>query len=232
MDGTRIILDAGTGIRNIPEAVLREPELSLLMTHVHLDHLIGLPMFPYLFRDEARLSVYVDGNGGSDLEERMTRLFSPPYWPFALRDVPANVTFVPMKDAMRIRNIRVDRMRGHHPDGVSIFRLTGRKHTVMFATDCTITEDNRQDLIQFARDCDLLLIDGQYSEEEWDARQTYGHNPWTEAARLGAEAGAKRIRIIHHDPQHTDAVLSSVEASARALWPSCLFAKEGEVIFL
>lgn len=223
LDDTCIILDAGTGIRNIPESVLQRSELPLFLTHAHLDHLIGLPMFPYLFRKNAHLSVYADG------PEQMARLFSPPYWPLSLQELPAEVSFHPMPDQVRIQTVCVERMRGSHPGGVSVFRLSGRRHTVVFATDCTLTDEVRPTLLQFADGCDLLIIDGQYSDEEWADRKAYGHSRWTEAARLGLEAGALQIRITHHDPAHTDAFLVSAEASLR---PDCLFAREGEMICL
>ena len=86
--------------------------------------------------------------------------------------------------------------------------------------------------MDFARDCDLLLCDGQYSEEEFAERSGYGHNTWNAAVRLGLDCGAKRTRIIHHDPTHDDTRLNAAEAEVRALDPGCAFAREGEVIAL
>ena len=102
----------------------------------------------------------------------------------------------------------------------------------MIATDCTISENNRQALIEFAEGCDLFLCDGQYSEEEWSSHATFGHSTWTSAALLARSAGAKKTRIVHHDPTHTDAFLDASAEELQLILPDCAFAREGEVIWL
>lgn len=124
--------------------------------------------------------------------------------------------------------VTADTMEGVHPGGVTVFRLTGGGRKVVFITDCTLTEGIYGDLVRFARDCDLLLIDGQYNDAEWPSRSTFGHNTWKMAARFGAECGAKTVRIIHHDPTRLDAAASELTA----IHPRCAFARDREEILL
>ena len=123
-------------------------------------------------------------------------------------------------------------MEGVHPGGVSLFRLTGGGKRIVFITDCTLTDDVLPALRDFARDCDLLLCDGQYSDEEWPACSAFGHSTWRMAAALGASCGARQVRIIHHDPTHTDVRLDQAADELRAIHPQCTFAYAGEEIKL
>ena len=123
-------------------------------------------------------------------------------------------------------------MDGNHPGGVKLLRLTGEKKSVVFATDFTLTEGSYQKAVDFANGCDLLLCDGQYSSEEWKTKYGFGHNTWLSAARFGLDCHAAAVRIIHHDPTHSDDVLDSAEKKAAEIYPACRMAREGEVIAL
>ena len=114
---------------------------------------------------------------------------------------------------------------------VKLIRLDSGGKRVVFATDCTLTQAFYPKAVAFAKDCDVLLCDGQYSEEEWEKRSGFGHNTWLTAARLGTDCGAKLVRIVHHDPTHTDDILDAAAAQVRAVNPHCLLAHEGEEIF-
>ena len=103
---------------------------------------------------------------------------------------------------------------------------------MVFATDCTLTDSLLPALTDFARDCDLLLCDGQYSDAEWPARAGFGHSTWTSVARLGRDCGAKQVRVIHHDPAHTDALLDGAAEELRRIHPNCAFARAGEEVLL
>lgn len=231
--GQPVVLDAGTGILNLP-GVLRENEreIPLLLSHPHTDHLLGLPMCPLAFDPSRRFVLYARTRKGMDTAAQTARLISPPLWPVGLDTLPAEFQFRELPTAFSLGAVTVETMEGVHPGGVSLLRLTGGGKRVVFATDCTLTDALLPRLTDLARDCDLLLIDGQYSEVEWPARKTFGHSTWTAAAHLGAVCGAKRVRIIHHDPDRTDRELDGAAAELTEIHPDCAFAREGEEIAL
>ena len=229
---TNIVMDAGTGILRLPPEVLANPELTLLMTHAHLDHINGLMMCPYGMGEGNRLHIYATEQSGVPIEDVLLRLYSPPIWPVTPNQLAAELIYHTITGDFSIGDVQVASIEGFHPGGVRLLRLRSGGRTIVFATDFTLTETSRPAVVEFAKDCDLLLCDGQYSEEEWQARSGFGHNTWTAAARLGLDCGAKRTRIIHHDPTHDDARLNAAEAEVRALDPGCAFAREGEVIAL
>lgn len=232
LEGETILVDAGNGILNLPQELMHRPEMTMLLTHPHLDHLIGLPMCPYLFRKEAALHLYAAVRGGMDAGDQVKALFAPPLWPVGAERLPGVLTCSTLPVPLRLNGVLVESMEGEHPGGVTIYRLTGGGKRIVIATDCTITEKNRAALTEFAGGCDLFLCDGQYSEEEWPAHAAYGHSTWIAAAMLARAAEAKQTRIVHHDPTHTDAFLDASAAELSLACTDCAFAREGEIIRL
>lgn len=228
-----VILDAGTGILELPYVLnAHENVIPVLLSHSHMDHLMGLPMCPVLFDRQKSLQIYGSSRNGLAVRDQVLQLMSPPLWPVPLEDVGASVTFHDVKASFDLGPIRVDTMEGNHPGGVTLFRLSAEEKSVVYITDCTLSDDLFGEVARFAADCDLLLCDGQYREDEWPDRKAFGHSTWTTAARLAVAANAKQVRIIHHDPFRTDAELDAATKELTDLHPECRFACAGERIQL
>ena len=233
LGGEPLLVDAGTGLLGLPAEFCALPRLPLFMTHPHVDHMMGLMMCPYVFSPGHTMEIYCSERRGQDGSALFDTLFRPPLWPVGPAQLPARIEFLPLHgEPFDLGNIRVETMEGVHPGGVTVFRFTGGGASVVVATDCTLTESLLPKLTDFARDCDLLLIDGQYSDTEWSVRRGFGHSSWNAAAAFGTECGAKKIRIIHHDPCHTDEDLDRAEAELKNRWPACAFGREGEELIL
>ncbi len=232
LDGQRLLVDAGSGLVRLGGEVLEEEQLPLILTHAHADHLIGLPMCPYLLKPGGRMDVYAATRGGLDTLGQVSRLFSPPLWPVGPEMLPTEIRWLELPHTLYLGKLTVDRLDGVHPGGVSLLRVRGGGKTVAVLTDCTLTDELLPELTEFARGCDLMLCDGQYSEEEWRGCADFGHSTWNMAARFAAACGAKALRIIHHDPRHTDDVLDAAAAEVRAIFPAGAFAYEGETVAL
>ncbi len=231
--GEKILLDAGTGLLNFtPPAGTEEKPIPLLLSHFHADHLLGLPLSPLLMDTNNHVDIYARSRAGMDAEERIERIFSPPIWPVTLELLPAWVNYKELPDRLQLGSVTVETAEGCHPDGVSLMRLSGAGHRVVFIPDCTLTEEIFPKLAEFARDCDLLLCDGQYSDEEWRKTSDFGHSTWNRAVEFGLACRAKRIRIIHHDPFHTDRMLDEAAPQLSARHPDCSFALDREEIRL
>ena len=231
-DSRAYILDAGTGLLDVSPYLRGETALSLLLTHPHFDHIAGLPLFPVAFRTGFPIRIYGAERDGLDIEAQINALMSPPLWPVGPRQLPADITFHPMEERFLLDGALVESLEGNHPGGITILRLTVGGKKIVLLTDCTITEENRAELLDFCRGCDLLLCDGQYSDEEWPTRSAFGHNTWGEAARFALQCGAKLVRILHHDPTHTDDILDAARAQVSTICPACDLARAGEEITL
>lgn len=227
-----IALDAGTGLLSLPDEAMRRSPLALLLTHSHADHLLGLPLSPCVMTPGFQLDVYAASRGGLDARAQVERLLSPPLWPVGPDALPADIRFHDLPQTLRIGDITVETMEGEHPGGVTLLRLSANGTRTVFATDCTLIGALLPELAAFIRDCDLFLCDGQYRDDEWADRSTFGHSSWGYVARFAGENGVKRLRIVHHDPRRTDADLDRAAEALRAPGADYDFAKEGEVIEL
>ena len=222
--GESLFLDAGTGLlhANMPE----KGPLHILLTHVHLDHVLGLPLFPALL-DSSREVVLYGSPDACTLEEALIRLISPPLWPLPLDRYPARVVFRPLAFPLVLGPFTVTGMRAFHPGGSVVFRVEACGKSVVLATDFEHTEEKITELAAFASGADLLLYDTQYTGEEYASRRGFGHSTVQAGLRILRESGAKRLLPVHHDPAHTDAFLREQEAAL-----GVPFAREGEVIRL
>jgi len=224
LGGQLVIVDAGTGLLRLGEVLQGEKTVPLLLTHGHLDHLLGLPMCPQVFSADTEFRIF------GDRPDALRALMAPPLWPVSPEELPARIRFSDLPAQFSLGPVEVQSLSGRHPGGVKLLRLGCGGVSVTVMTDCT-PDPAAPALREFAENTDLLLIDGQYAPEEWTSRTGFGHGTWEAAARFGADCGAKRIRIVHHDPERTDAALDA------ALLPDCSgceirFGYEGEVILL
>lgn len=228
-----IIIDCGTGMMDLPKYLKEEEKkLTVLLSHSHIDHLLGLPMCPVMFDPEKRIDIYGAVRSGKDVRQQVCAFLAPPLWPVGPDQLPAVIAFQNLPQTFSLGDVVVESMDGVHPGGVSLFRLTGGGKRIVCMTDCTLTEGILPKLTEFARDCDLLLCDGQYSQEEWKGKDRFGHSTWVAAAQLGAACGAKQVRIIHHDPARTDAQLDRAAQELTAIHSNCVFARAGEQLLL
>ena len=230
--GETILLDAGTGLMNCVLPHDAGKRVHLLLSHVHTDHLLGLPLSPLLLDAEKQIDIYVRRWDGLDGETLLDRFFSPPFWPVRIGALPARVRFRELTEVFRLGRVTVETMEGCHPGGVTLMKLRSGGKSVVFLPDCELTEAFFPMAAEFAKGCSLLLCDGQYSDEEWLRRAGFGHSSWNRAVQLGLACGAEKIRIIHHDPYHTDAMLAEAGGRFSALHPDCSFALAQEEVML
>ncbi len=223
--GESLFLDAGTGL--LRAALPESGPVRILFTHAHLDHVLGLLLFPALLDPSREVILCGGGTGGDSLEEALSRLVCPPLWPLPLADYPARVTFRSLSFPLAAGPFTVTGMQASHPGGSAVFRIDACGKSVVLATDFEHTEEKIRELAAFAAGADLLLYDSQYTPEEYEARRGFGHSTAQTGLRVLRESGAKRLLPVHHDPAHTDAFLREQEAAL--VVP---FAREGEVICL
>ena len=227
-----LFLDAGTGLLASECRLQDTNEVSLILTHPHFDHIAGLCRFPEAFRKDFCIHVYGAERSGLTVKEQIESLMAPPLWPVGPMQLPAEFRFHSVQEQFTASGTEIETMEGAHPGGVSILRLTIGEKRIVFMTDCTITSENRNKLLTFCRNCDILLCDGQYSDEEWPTRSAFGHNTWNEAARFARDCGAKCARIVHHDPAHSDETLDNANKQVRMICAACALAFDGEEMTL
>jgi phosphoribosyl 1,2-cyclic phosphodiesterase len=227
-DGAVLVLDAGTGIRELGAELVQRgvQHVTLLLTHLHLDHLEGLRFFGPLWDDGVSVDVWGPSSPVSSLRDRISRSFSPPLFPLDLRDVPAGVTFhdVPRKP-WRLGDATVSASLVVHPGSTVGYRIETSGASLAYLPDHEPAlvggvAGKTLDWISggaIAEGVDLLLHDAQYSEDEYPQYIGWGHSSVADAVAYADAVGARRLVLFHHEPLHDDASLDRLEARAREL---------------
>jgi phosphoribosyl 1,2-cyclic phosphodiesterase len=221
-DGSLVVIDAGSGIRNLGRELVRrrEPRLiHLFLTHAHWDHLQGFPFFLPAYQKGFTLQVWGGPRSAATLRSYLRQQLTPPFFPVKFAELGAAIRF-PARPATQIRigGTSIQSIPLTHPDGGYGFKFSEEGRTFVFLTDNELGFSHpgglrEEDYIDAARGADLLLHDAQYSDEEYASRtRGWGHSTYTQAARFAARAGAKRLGTFHHDPDHDD---RTIDASVR-----------------
>jgi phosphoribosyl 1,2-cyclic phosphodiesterase len=223
-----VIIDAGTGIRRLGASLTkrdRHLDLTLLITHIHWDHVAGFPFFGPIFDDNCK--IVVDGSPRGI--EGLRHLFSGKHldgnWPLKFDDLKARIE---PKDNLSRGELVLDdtHVRSHplqHPQGGMGFRFTEASGSFVFLTDNELREDawrgtSIADFVTFCRDADLLVHDTQYLPEEMAHRRGWGHSDLNAVAALAMEAQVKHLILFHHDPWRTDDGVARIVERCRELF--------------
>lgn len=216
--GARLVVDAGSGLRNLG-AVWRRgggdvSTANILLTHLHVDHLLGLAAFEPLILGVARVGLWTV-RPAAETRQAVRRLFSPPLFPTDLLEArPVDVRRLDAA-ATRIGPFEVTAFPLSHPGGAAGFVIRAAARRVVFAVDHEHGHrDIDAELVRMAAAADLLIYDATFSAQDYPARRGWGHSTREEGVRLAAEAGARHVILTHHAPGATDAAL---DAAAEAL---------------
>ena len=231
LGGETVILDAGSGLASLGEAVPLpggRKRVHVLLSHLHLDHIMGLFNFSLLHDPAAEICLY----GDRGLRSRLGAVLGPPYWPLGLEDFRARVEVRELAPGARLPlgdGVTVSTLRGNHPGDSLLYRLEGGGKTLVYALDCEMEPGMRAALARFAQNADLLIWDAAFAPG--GLKKGWGHSTWQEGLALGNLAGVKRVMMTHYSQTYSDRFLSEQEKLAAAD-SRCLFAKEGMVVSL
>jgi phosphoribosyl 1,2-cyclic phosphodiesterase len=227
-DGTELILDAGTGIRELGAARAPESEtVEVLLTHLHVDHIHGLLFFPPLFDSRCRITVYGPASPGPSLERRLGRYLSAPLSPLDLRELPARVKFVACPYLQwRIGDATIAAAIVAHRGVTLGYRITEGAtslcylpdHEPSLGADLSSAERDWISGLGLAANATVLIHDGQYSEREYPGHEGWGHSSIPDAIAFALRAEVEQLILSHHDPAHDDQTLDQLADEAKARW--------------
>lgn len=237
IDDRLFICDGGTGLRELGSDLIGRGasalEAHLFFSHMHWDHIQGFPFFTPAYTRACRLNVYEVAAGDTRVQRLLRGQMSSEYFPVAFADLGATITAGHFEDdELWVDGVRVRCLEQPHP-GRSYaysFEKDGRK--VVYATDSELDswlsdpEEPTRDpdalrrlparAVAFFEGADLMIADGQYTDEEYVERRGWGHARASTVVDLAVQAGVARCAIFHHDPMQTDdAVDHKIEAARR-----------------
>ena len=246
-DGSRLVLDAGTGIRELGLALAGfHGPIHVLLTHLHLDHITGLMFFGPLFDPGAYVTVWGPPDASTSLRARLARYISAPLSPIEIRELPAHVEFRPCPaDSWRMGSATVEAALVNHRGATLGYRITDGDSVLAYIPDHEPAlgqnlDGDDPDWISgwsLARGANLLIHDAQYTEQEYAGTIGWGHSRILDTLRFARRAEVDRLALFHHDPTHDDALMDAIGAEARDAWvggggaaAQLMVAREGQVV--
>jgi phosphoribosyl 1,2-cyclic phosphodiesterase len=237
-ENERIIVDAGTGIRNLGRHLSEQSgsqsmAVHLFLTHFHWDHLQGLPFFSPLFQPGNNIAVY-SFPPAEQICERLALQMSSPFFTVDFNDVGAARTFHQIeKSPIQLGNLSLTAFPLNHPQGACGYRIESRGASIVVATDVEHGHPELDKVLrQHAEGADILIYDAHYTAADYLEHQGWGHSTPTEAARVAADAGVKQLILFHHHPMHDDAKMDEIVNQTRGLFENCIAAREQHPITL
>lgn len=218
----RMIVDAGSGLPRLGRVrgADRKPT-RLLMTHLHWDHVVGLPHWHPLFTPGWDLEVHGVPREGAAVWDWMTRFNTPPAFPVNLADAAgARVTTrdLPTEGSDTFGGISYEWMEVAHPGGCSAFAFRVGGLRIVFSGDLEVSRMDRDALLAFCDGADVLVMDAQFTEGQYPRHDGWGHSTNLQAAGIAAEAGVGRLLLTHHDLRHDDNALLAMADEARGVF--------------
>jgi len=236
---SRFILDAGTGIRKLGDLMMAEgpARATLLLSHLHWDHIQGLPFFVPAYVPSTRLTVVGSTHGVSTLRDTLANQMAAPNFPVRLDELGAEISYQEVRhgQAFDVGDVRVRVAKLNHPGGVLAYRIEHEGKSVVYATDTEHYACVDPTLRALAEGADVLIYDSQYTPEEYRgergrSRVGWGHSTYVAGAELARAAGVGTYVLFHHDPTRNDAAVDELERMTRDLFPSAMAAREGMVL--
>jgi len=243
-DGTRFILDTGTGLRSLGRHyadTLGDAPLDafVLVTHYHWDHIQGLPFFTPFVSPQNRFHFYSFQSkylGKDSLKRVMQTQMAMPYFPVDLSvfQCQRDYTEIGGGDKLEVRGTRISTKWLNHPQGCLGFRFETPAGVIVYATDNEPgVPDMDKDLRDLAAGADIYIHDAQYTPEQLAAdHKGWGHSSWEEGVRVAKEANVRNLVLFHHDPDSSDRRVDAILRQTRQQFANAWAASEGMVMTL
>jgi phosphoribosyl 1,2-cyclic phosphodiesterase len=243
-DGEIIVLDAGSGIRPLGIALDREfqarpIELSLLITHAHWDHIQGFPFFKPAYDSKNEIRIFGFDGAGATFREIMTEPMRSPFFPITMRELSAKMDINKLSEMkFSLGKVDIHASFVNHPGVCAGYRIFTSGGSVAFLPDHEpyefflhtargkqlsaeqakkIAAEQHGALVQFLRGSDILILDSQYTDQEYETHIGWGHGSISSAVSLALEAQVQTLLLFHHDPSHDDDMIDTMVESAREL---------------
>lgn len=225
-----LILDAGSGICLLGQNLMERfggtgIEGTLFLSHAHWDHIQGLPFFMPGYSERNRFGIVTGPGKGAVLEEALRNQMSSPHFPVGFEQLRGFGRMAELKSGTNIiGDLKVQTTELNHPGGCTGLRIETNQSSLGYlpdhepwAANTSNAGEAHSGLVEFLRGLDLLILDGQYTAEEYPHKIGWGHGCLPNTVELAIEAGVRRLAMFHHDPSRTDMQIDGMLADARRL---------------
>ena len=236
--GERLLLfDAGSGVRYLGNTLAGGAALDadLFFTHTHFDHVCGLPFFRPFFDPRNRWRLWAGHLAeGITLRRVVGEFMMSPLFPVPPQVFRARMEyreFIPGETLRAGPEVTVRTTALNHPDGATGYRVDYAGRSVCYLTDTEhVPGAPDRNILGLIEGADLVVYDCMYTDAEYDSYVGWGHSTWQEGVRLCRAAGAKRLAVFHHDPEHDDDMLDGIAREIAQVLPGSVVARDGLVL--
>lgn len=241
-NGTLLILDSGTGIRELGQKLMaqgRELRGHVLLSHTHWDHIQGWPFFVPAFIPQNHFTIHAIAGNHSHLETVLANQMEYHYFPVTFDSMAAKIRVEEIHEgALDLDGVKVTTHYMNHTCVCLGFRIEADGKTLVYATDTEphgqamearmgkplaptphkahLAHDRDKHLAEFVAGADLLVTDAQYTDEEYPKKVGWGHASTSFATDIAVMGKVKRLALFHHDPTHGDQTVNEIVATSTA----------------
>jgi phosphoribosyl 1,2-cyclic phosphodiesterase len=232
-DGELLIIDGGTGIRNLGLSLAGEFKakplsFNVLLTHFHWDHIQGIPFFLPFYNPSSHATIY-SFPPKQEIFERLQGQMTTPYFPVDFERLAGSIeSFQVGSETLRFGELSVQSFPLNHPQGACGYRIESGGASIVYASDLEHGDPALDKVVrEFSEGADVLIYDSQYTPEEYPSRKGWGHSTWLEATKVATDARVKHLILYHHEPSHDDAKVDSIVEETRKFFDRTSAAREG-----
>ena len=232
-----LLMDAGTGIRYLGNALVKGPPLDadLFLTHTHFDHICGLPFFKPGFDPKNTFRIWA-GHLLPDHTVRhvLAEMMMAPLFPVPIDIFGANLSFHDFKAGETLSpkpGITVRTAPLNHPNNATGYRIEYGGKSICYLTDTEhVIGEPDQNILGLIENADIVIYDSMYTDDEYAGRNGWGHSTWQEGVRLCDAANVTTFVVFHHDPDHDDDFMDEIARQVEAMRSGSVVAEEGMVL--
>lgn len=235
-DGDKfIILDAGTGIRELGNELMQNHlsnEIHLLISHTHWDHIQGLPFFSPIYNDQCTLDIYAEIKHGASIDRIFETQWDPNYFPVTSEIFKDKVKYIEIGNMQNIdvNGFNVSSINTHHSEGTLAYKIEKNGKKIVYMTDNELYYDAKRNLptgdeileknrlqVEFIKDADVLIHDTMYQHEDYGEKIGWGHSNNYSASVFANLGNVKKLLLFHYDPDYTDRKIEAIELETNEL---------------
>lgn len=199
-----------------------------------------MPYFKPLYNSKNNIKIFGQGNNNFKFSEIIEKQMSHEYFPIQWENLQSSREIVEINDneKIHINDMTIESIKANHTSSCLNYKLTYNNLSCAYITDNEWVKGNIEELIKFVKECDLLIVDTFFTDEEYynddllSYREGWGHATWQQGVDLGLKSGAKKIIFSHHNQNKDDEKLAEIEIEVKKISDNISLAREGMVITL
>ena len=232
-DNELIILDMGSGIRNLGTKILSDPSypktIHILLSHFHWDHIMGFLYFTPFYDDSYTFNIY-GYNKHTPTSSFSKKILDPTFWPVSMDMLNAKINFIDLngEDLVINSNTQIKYTNHSHPNTATSYRVETNNQSIVYTTDCEHPVKNlNKNVIEIAKNSDMLIHDSHFSNKDLEKFKGWGHSSYGEAIDVANKANVKTLVLFHYSPNYNDDEVSRIEKEAKKIFKNTIASKQG-----